>query len=379
MSPREALGAHGSGQLPLELVTVTTEQLASASAAGAPGPELEHLLDRAFGADGLGVICITGDDSFQARVRRIREDLLPLALALDRLPDADKAAIAEAGTLNVNNYSRGIDGNRSGLYFHPATDTPGDCLPAGIEPEPTFYAQNLWPDAALPELRPRARDAAPFLVDVGRELALVVDQRLASAIEGYRPRTLVDLAQGAECCNHKCRLICYHEYESETQRKDAKGMWAPPHKDTGLFTVLVPGVFFDSDGAQRLPACPDPEVGLYVRSRRGAITQISAPAGSGECLFFQLGEAMQIVSGGLYHATEHCVRGPPAAQAGYLRASLAVFFQPHAHEDLEVPEGLSLRDVAGRATDGMLRMFLLCQPEGATRINFLTFCHREGF
>mmetsp|Transcript_32161 Transcript_32161/g.88864 ORF Transcript_32161/g.88864 Transcript_32161/m.88864 type:complete len:153 (+) Transcript_32161:93-551(+) len=108
MSPREALGAHGSGQLPLELVTVTTEQLASASAAGAPGPELEHLLDRAFGADGLGVICITGDDSFQARVRRIREDLLPLALALDRLPDADKAAIAEAGTLNVNNYSRGL-------------------------------------------------------------------------------------------------------------------------------------------------------------------------------------------------------------------------------------------------------------------------------
>mmetsp|Transcript_970 Transcript_970/g.3900 ORF Transcript_970/g.3900 Transcript_970/m.3900 type:complete len:156 (-) Transcript_970:86-553(-) len=99
----------------------------------------------------------------------------------------------------------------------------------------------------------------------------------------------------------------------------------------------------------------------------------------GECLFFQLGEAMQIVSGGFYHATEHCVRGPPRCLAGYTRASLAVFFQPHAHEDLPLPPGTAFQDVASRAHDGMFRMFLLYQPEGARGINFLRFCLREGF
>ena len=48
-------------------------------------------------------------------VRRLRDELLPLAMALERLPEADKEAIAERGTRNVNNYSKGVDGNRSGF------------------------------------------------------------------------------------------------------------------------------------------------------------------------------------------------------------------------------------------------------------------------
>ncbi|CAE8724622.1 unnamed protein product [Polarella glacialis] len=339
---------------------------------------LEVSLDAAFGADGPGVICIVGDDAFREQVRRIRAELLPLALALNRLPEASKDTIRERGTLNVSNFSEGVDGNRSGLYFHPTTDTPGDSLPEGIVPEPTFYTPNLWPDEDLPSLRVQAREAAPFLVDVGRRLAAAVDQRFAEVVPGYRPGTLSKLVGEPASCNHKCRLICYREYDSETQRSACKGMWAPPHKDTGLLTALVPGVFLDATSGERLEAgCPDPEVGLYVRDRKGAITQIVAPLG--DCLFFQVGEALQIVSGGQYHATEHCVRGPPRARAGYVRASLAVFFQPHAHEELPLPAGTSLKDVAEKAYDGLFRMFLLYQPPDAKGMNFLQFCQREGF
>ena len=43
--------------------------------------------------------------------------------------------------------------------------------------------------------------------------------------------------------------------------------------------------------------------------RKGEISQIKPPLNR-ECLYVQVGEAMQIVSGGLYHATEplrhHC-------------------------------------------------------------------------
>jgi len=363
-------------QAACEVATVSVEELRAANEANSN--DLDVVLDSAFGADGLGLICLTGGEDFQDMVRRIRAELLPLALTLERLPESDKDTIAERGTRNVNNYSSGIDGARSGLYFHPVTDTPGDCLPDGIDPEPTFYTPNLWPDNGLPELRERARAAMPALVEAGRQLALAVDRRCQAAFEGYRPGTLASLVGAPEACNHKCRLICYHEYSSEEQRAKNKGMWAPPHKDTCLLTALVPGIFLDREG-EKIGPCPDPEVGLYVRDRRGAIAQISPPLGAGECLFFQVGEALQIVSGGLYHATEHCVRGPPAAQAGYYRSSLAVFFQPHAHEELRAPQGVSFSDIAARTSDGLFRMFLLYCPQNTGGINFLKFCHREGF
>jgi len=311
-------------------------------------------------------------------VRRLRQELLPLASALEQLPEAAKDAIAERGTRNVNNYSRGVDGHRSGFYFHPYTDEPRECLPAGVDAEPTFYARNLWPDEALPELKACARAEAPFLVEVGRKLAAAIDRRCAAAHQGYEAGCLSALIRAPEDCNHKCRLILYHEYDTDEQRIAAKGMWAAPHKDTCLLTCLVPGIFLSTEG-KRLQECPDPEVGLYVRDRRGTIAQITSPANAGECLFFQVGEALQITSGGLYHATEHCVRGPPHASSGYCRASLAVFLQPHAHEELTLPKGVTLRDVANRTSDGLFRMYLHHQPESATGINFLEFCHREGF
>eukprot|EP00927_Polykrikos_kofoidii_P059835 TRINITY_DN5495_c0_g2_i1.p1 TRINITY_DN5495_c0_g2~~TRINITY_DN5495_c0_g2_i1.p1 ORF type:complete len:416 (-),score=43.10 TRINITY_DN5495_c0_g2_i1:248-1447(-) len=340
---------------------------------------LNVMLETAFGHDGLGIACVVGGDEFQAQVREIRETLLPLAPELDKLPEAAKNAIRERGTLNVNNYSRGLDGNRSGIYFHPTTDTPGCLLPECVDADPTFYTPNLWPDGELPKLRQRARIAAPFVVNVGRELVSALDRYCAHALPGYASGTLQRLVARPETCNHKCRLICYHEYENAAQRLQSKSMWAAPHKDTCLLTALVPGVFLDASTGDRLATCPDPEVGLYVRNRQGVITQIKVPTGVGECLLFQAGEALQIVTGGLLHATEHCVRGPPRALAGYVRASLAVFFQPHAHEDLVLPEGVSLQEVAARCSDAMLRMFLHYQPREARAINFLHFCLREGF
>eukprot|EP00811_Abedinium_folium_P000619 NODE_10568_length_1343_cov_2.432566.p1 GENE.NODE_10568_length_1343_cov_2.432566~~NODE_10568_length_1343_cov_2.432566.p1 ORF type:complete len:390 (-),score=126.87 NODE_10568_length_1343_cov_2.432566:174-1295(-) len=361
------------------VATVSIEALKAANEAGAASCELDAVLSQAFGADGLGIICVTGGELFQEAVRRIRAELLPLAPALEQLPEAAKARIAERGTRNVSNYTRYVDGHRSGFYFHPALDNPGERLPLGIEPEPTFYTPNIWPDAELPELRLRGREAAPFLVGVGREVAYTVDRCCAAAVAGYMPGTLVSMVGAPENCCHKCRLICYHEYETDEQRAMHKGMWAAPHKDTGLLTALVPGVFFSTQDGARLAACPDPEVGLYVRSHQGAITQISVPPDVGECLFFQVGEALQIVSGGLYHATEHCVRGPPRAGGGYTRASFAVFLQPHAHDLLPFPAGAGPRDVAKRAHDGLFRMYLQYLPEGAPGINFLEFCHRPGF
>lgn len=47
-------------------------------------------LDAAFGLDGLGLLCVTGDQDFQAKVRQMRDELLPLATRLGRLSEEAK-------------------------------------------------------------------------------------------------------------------------------------------------------------------------------------------------------------------------------------------------------------------------------------------------
>merc|ERR1712194_416682 len=123
---------------------------------------------------------------------------------------------------------------RSGFYFHPFTDEPAECLPPGVHADPAFYGRNLWPDEALPELKERARAGVPFLVNVGRKLAAAIDRKCAAVHSGYKPGSLSDLVRPVEDCNHKCRLILYHDYQNEEHRKECKGMWAAPHKDTCL-------------------------------------------------------------------------------------------------------------------------------------------------
>lgn len=393
------------------LPVVSIENIFAANEAGSH--ELDEVLDQAFGVHGLGILCVTSGERF-SWVRRAREALLPLAPALEALPEESRELITERGTVNVNNYSRGIDGHRSGFYFHPSVDAPAECESVrhaleNDECDPAFYAPNLWPDE-LPELREQARECAPLIVEVGQQVAKLVDNRLTLAMEGYRCGTLEELVRPSEDCNHKCRLLCYHDFKTEERRAADRGMWAPPHKDTGLFTALVPSVFLAADdeahgaspepegnalsqdqAAVGLPAaarqrvlheCPDPEVGLYVRDGHGAIVQIKPPQGvrADECLFLQAGEALGIVSGGFYHATEHCVRGPPRANVGYVRATLAVFMQPHAHEYLHLPRGLSFQDVAKTCVgDGMYRMFLQSRPVDSSSICFSDFCQRNGF
>ncbi len=55
---------------------------------------------------------------------------------------------------------------------------------------------------------------------------------------------------------------------------------------------------------------------------------------------FQVGEAMQIHSGGLFQATPHCVQASPSMD-GVSRSTFAVFLQPAVSELLDCPKGAS--------------------------------------
>jgi len=105
---------------------------------------------------------------------------------------------------------------------------------------------------------------------------------------------------------------------------------------------------------------PDPNSGLYIRSRRGRLVKASIPS---DHLIFQIGETAQIHSGGFLQATPHCVRGAEGPQAyGVSRETFAVFMEPMWMEKMDVPNGTSLE----RVTEGSSGKYL---PRGVPSLS----------
>jgi isopenicillin N synthase-like dioxygenase len=76
-------------------------------------------------------------------------------------------------------------------------------------------------------------------------------------------------------------------------------------------------------------ASPSPASGLYIRTRGGELTKVTIPS---DCLAFQTGEALEIITSGQLHATPHCVR---AAQNDKIsRETFALFMQPDTSQHL---------------------------------------------
>ena len=123
--------------------------------------------------------------------------------------------------------------------------------------------------------------------------------------------------------------------------------WCGWHNDHGSLTSLVPAMYMDAEG--REVPCPDPDAGLYIRSRSGSLVRarlpfLTGPDGRSGSLAFQVGETAQIHTGGLLQATPHAVRGadPKYSRAypgGVTRETMAVFMEPNWDGDMDVPRG----------------------------------------
>ncbi|KAI9686397.1 MAG: hypothetical protein M1822_003742 [Bathelium mastoideum] len=135
--------------------------------------------------------------------------------------------------------------------------------------------------------------------------------------------------------------------------------WCATHKDHGCLTGLTSAMFID-EGTNRpisqptpnppyghhepkydanghlatlpeLTSSPDPEAGLYIHSRQGDVVKVNIPK---DCLAFQTGEALEIITRGKFKAVPHFVKGPKAVTHGgrVARNTLAVFTQPNLWE-----------------------------------------------
>ncbi|GMF68929.1 unnamed protein product [Aspergillus oryzae] len=188
-------------------------------------------------------------------------------------------------------------------------------------------------------------DLSELVIDTAALVARACDRYATENIEGYKSGYLEHVVRTS--LTTKARLLHYFPAEAGVGERDGEGEgegdddWCATHLDHGCLTGLTSAMFVDEvasppgQGGElvELGASPDPKAGLYIQSRTGKVVKVNIPR---DCLAFQTGEALQLITRGKFRAVPHFVKGAkPSAGKRIARNTLAVFTQPNLEEEVE--------------------------------------------
>ena len=211
---------------------------------------------------------------------------------------------------------------------------------------PQYTATNIWPPVGrLPSFSQSLKDLCNSIIDTAGLVARACDRYAEANIDGYEPGYLERTVKMTRTT--KARLLHYFpakEYgngDNAANGNDDEDDWCATHIDHSCLTGLTSAMFVDESAADLTPTkigdspqkplpelltSPDPEAGLYIRSRTGETVKVNIPK---DCLAFQTGEALELITRGKFRAVPHFVRGAKVAgPAKIARNTLAVFTQP---------------------------------------------------
>mmetsp|Transcript_4015 Transcript_4015/g.12393 ORF Transcript_4015/g.12393 Transcript_4015/m.12393 type:complete len:281 (+) Transcript_4015:431-1273(+) len=223
------------------------------------------------------------------------------------------------------------------------------CLLAQVRHAYPYTDRNRWP-AEVPQLEGAFKRMGRLIYDAAKPVIRRVDALVAAERPGHGTR-LYDASFEAGSRLVVGRLLHYYGMEqaagddgaaSEPAAGAARACtpapdsWCGWHNDNSTCTGLVPALWLDEETGAAVAA--PPEAGLYVEGQDGRLVRVVAPV---DALGFQIGEAAQILSGGVVHATPHMVRGHASPRRTPLisRETFALFIEPHWDAPLAPPAG----------------------------------------
>ncbi|KCV68564.1 hypothetical protein H696_04857 [Fonticula alba] len=309
-----------------------------------PKADLSAQIEAAFGSNpsALGLILVRGIPELENKVG----DLLPLASRLGGLSAEEKAKYEFPDLSYMVGWSHGkerfqgvFDTAKGSWYANPSSDTPTDD-PAELAKYREFAQPNVWPTEEIPQLEGAFKALGQLIVDTGARLAVHCDKFISSQIADFPANYIENVIKNSKAT--KGRLLHYFPVDNPpASRADDTGSWCGWHLDHGTLTGLTPARYYRGDEETSMP---DATAGLYIRNRNGDVLKAPIPR---DCLAFQLGQSLQIASGGHLSATPHCVIGPVGLEtAGIARNTLAVFMQPNFSEKLYFPQTGSPEELA---------------------------------
>ncbi len=194
--------------------------------------------------------------------------------------------------------------------------------PEAASTNPQIYADNVWPDGD--------DDFRENYLAMGRALhaAGVALLRGCATALGLGPSAFTIQVEGGP---HVTRALRYLPLDAAQVEEGI--LWGEEHTDFNLLTLLPGGRFLDPAGRRCPP--PDPGSGLYLRTRGspehpgGQMVHGKPPDG---CIVAQVGQQLEILTGGTFLATPHVVTAPKTP--GYSRLSSAHFVHLHPYRML---------------------------------------------
>ena len=290
----------------------------------------------AKGLGTYGLVYIQGHEIERAEVLGLYDAFLEL---LDR-PAAEKASWGgsdiwyQRGWTPPNTEQAVVAGGQPDYkecYF--AAPMPLDPLCRRWFPE--VYIGNVWPN-----------DAEAFqsgLMGIGRQLHLL-GLALLRAAERALDVPAGSITGKAEGGAHVSRILKYLPLDQPAIDKGnfqvggrCSVLWGEEHTDFNVLTLLPGGAFYrDGKGGER----PDDAGGLYLRTHataehpNGQLLRGTPPKG---CVVAQVGQQLEVLSGGRFLATPHVITAP--TEPGWTRTSLAHFVHLNGRERVEpLPE-----------------------------------------
>lgn len=235
---------------------------------------------------------------------------------------------------------------------------------------PEYLSPNVWPsETVLPGFKPSLEALCRLLIDTAVLVARACDRFAERDVAGY-PRGYLEHVVSTSSTT-KARLLHYYP-QAQSALADPNGDdddWCATHLDHGCLTGLTSAMFIDekrtspavppdalpkdaasATGAslpplEELAASPDPQAGLYIKSRAGETVQVKIPR---DCVAFQTGEALERITDGKFKAVPHFVRGVRASVSDgrVARNTLAVFTQPNLGEEVDMEQHITFGEFA---------------------------------
>ncbi|WVQ78112.1 hypothetical protein IAT38_000193 [Cryptococcus sp. DSM 104549] len=307
----------------------------------------------------LGVILIS---DLPAEFPKLRETLFRLAHRLANLPEEEREKLACPEVSYMFGWSHGKeimngrpDTQKGSFYANPLLDHPNvsDDLRTAY---PEYYSGNVWPQGVtgLEDFEKTFKALGKIIFDAGVALAQACEGFVTPALSNPSG-TLTSLISSSKC--NKARLLHYFpEPPSSTSSSSAlqNDALCGTHLDHSLLTGLCSAMYLSASNPPEIVPSPSDTTGLWIYPRNSDTpVKVSIPV---DCLAFQTGEALSLLTSNKLAATPHFVSGSTAtaagsAQAPISRETFAFFLQPDVDdvigEDGETFGGFTKR-VLGR-------------------------------
>ncbi|GMI47074.1 hypothetical protein TrCOL_g3500 [Triparma columacea] len=304
---------------------------------------LNDKIERAYGPGALGVIAIRGIPGFI----EAKQKLLPQSHTLAHLPQETLKTLEDEKSMFNAGWSHGKeklgdkpDFAKGSFYFNPLSDAPG--TKEDREKFPVSYPCNVWPKSSMPNFEGDAKALGNLMHQQVVALSVHIDKFAKSKVPNYQDRLVSDAMKNTE--KAKGRLLYYFPLSDSALAEGSADSWIGWHNDSGFLTALAGDMYVD-DATGAPITCPDPSAGLYVVDREGESVKVNIPQ---DCMAVQLGECVQIVTGGALTATPHCVRGAvpePGSGVKVARISHPCFIDTVPHFPLRMPSGVKMEEV----------------------------------